>query len=60
MKQKRTKIVIKPEELSQRNPVAVALASGRFHQCQIAGKKEAARGEKHKKRFMQGNRNDHI
>ena len=27
MKQKRTKIVIKPEELSQRNPVAAALTS---------------------------------
>ena len=55
MKQKRTKIVIKPEKLSQRNPVAVALASERFHQRQIAGQKEAVRGEKHKKRFMQGN-----
>ena len=60
MKPKRIKIVIKPEELTLRNPVASALANIQFRQRRIAGRKESVRGEKHKKRFIQGNRNDHI
>ena len=52
MKQKRTKIVIKPEELTLRNPMARALASGGFHQRCIAGRKVAVRGEKHKQQFL--------
>ena len=60
MKQKRLKIVINAEELTQRNPVASALANGQFRQRRIAGRKEAVRGEKHKKRFIPGNQNDHF
>lgn len=52
MKQKRLKIVINAEELTQRNPVASALANGQFRQRRIAGRKEAVRGEKHKQRFL--------
>jgi hypothetical protein len=59
MKQKHIKIVIKPEEIIQRNPVAFALASARFHQRRIVGRKGAVRGEKHKKGFVQVNRIDH-
>ena len=54
MKPKRIKIVIKPEELTLRNPVASALANSQFRQRRIAARKEAVRGEKHKKRFIQG------
>ena len=52
MKQKRTKILIKPEELTLRNPMAQALASGGFHQRRIPGRKATVRGEKHKQRFL--------
>ena len=52
MKQKRIKIVIKPEELTLRNPMAQALASSSFHQRRIPGRKSTVRGEKHKLRFL--------
>ena len=60
MNLKRIKFVIKPEELTLRNPIASALANSQFRQRRIAGRKESVRSEKHKKRFIQGNRNDHI
>ena len=60
MKQKCVKFVIKSGELTLRNPVAGALANSQFRQRRIAGRKEAVRGEKHKKRFIPGNQNDHF
>jgi hypothetical protein len=51
VKQRRTKIVIKPEELTVRNPVAQALANTSFYQRRVVGRKVAVRGEKHKNGF---------
>ena len=59
MKLKRIKFVIKPEELTLRNPIASALANSQFRQRRIAGYSENIRGEKHKKRFIQTNRQGH-